>query len=81
MGLDFFVNENVLIPQPDTEILVEEVFEIAKNINNPKILDLCTGSGAIGIAIKKYMDFDNTVDEIGRIIGEKSGSCYCFRYK
>lgn len=55
MGLDFFVNENVLIPQPDTEVLVEEVISISKNIENPKILDLCTGSGAISVALKKYI--------------------------
>lgn len=59
MGLDFFVNENVLIPQPDTEILVEEVINVAKNIEKPIILDLCTGSGAIAISLKKYIDFIN----------------------
>ena len=55
MGLNFYVDENVLIPQPDTEILVEEVIETYKN-KICKILDLCTGSGAIAISVAKYVD-------------------------
>ena len=56
MGLNFYVNESVLIPQPDTEILVDEVINIAGTIAEPKILDLCTGSGAIAVSLKKNIN-------------------------
>jgi len=55
MGLNFYVNENVLIPQPDTEVLVEEVIEKVKQNVSKNILDLCTGSGAIAVSIAKNM--------------------------
>lgn len=53
MKINFIVTKDVLIPQPDTEILVEEVIKIANKIENPLILDLCTGSGAIAVSIAK----------------------------
>ncbi len=53
MGLPFRVNRSVLIPRLDTEILVENVIETIKRMDrrDPEVLDLCTGSGAIGISI------------------------------
>jgi release factor glutamine methyltransferase len=52
-GLDFMVNEHVLIPRPETEVLVEAVLGVIKNTNCPRILDLGTGSGNIAISLTK----------------------------
>lgn len=50
MGLDFFVNEHVLIPRQDTETLVELVLQEQRGTEK-KLLDLCTGSGCIAISL------------------------------
>ena len=49
----FKVGEGVLIPRSDTEILVEKAAQFLKDIENPQVLDLCAGSGCIGISIAK----------------------------
>lgn len=80
MKLNFYVDENVLIPQPDTEILVEEVIKLAKEKENLEILDLCTGSGCIGISLAKYtkksrviaIDISNKAIQIAKLNAEKN---------
>ena len=63
MGLSFMVNEDVLIPRQDTEVLVEQVLYRLKP--GFKVLDMCTGSGCIGISIKKHFkDVDVTCVDI-----------------
>lgn len=50
-GLDIEVREGVLIPRPETEELVAWVIEKAADIERPRILDICTGSGCIALAL------------------------------
>ena len=52
-GLTFMVGEGVLIPRPETENLVEYVLNEIKNVKNPIVFDLCSGSGCIGITVAK----------------------------
>ncbi len=68
-GLDFKVGEGVLIPRPDTEILIDFVLE-NKISDNPIIYDLCSGSGCIGITVAK------NIPEAQVYLAEKSPLAY-----
>lgn len=50
-GFNFYINNNVLAPRPETEILVDNALKMIKD--NQSVLDLCCGSGIIGLTIKK----------------------------
>ncbi len=51
MGYEFYVNDKVLIPRQDTEILAEEGLRVIKDVPKPSILDMCTGSGCILLSL------------------------------
>ena len=52
-GLPLDISESVLIPRPDMEVLVDRALACIKTLDEPRVLDLCAGSGCIGLAIAK----------------------------
>ena len=66
MGLEFFVDENVLIPRQDTELTAETAIGfLDERKGNAKVLDLCTGSGALAVSIKsRFENADVTASDI-----------------
>ena len=52
--IDLYVGEGVLIPRQDTETVCEAAFEVIGTMENPQVVDLCSGSGCIALAVKKF---------------------------
>ena len=76
-GMEFKVNENVLIPRPDTETLVETAIDLYKeNDLKGDILDLCTGSGAIASSIAKELNRDVKMADISLLASETAKENY-----
>ena len=53
-GMDLDINESVLIPRADTEVLAEQAIDFVKTLAEPRVLDLCAGSGCVGLAVAKF---------------------------
>ena len=52
--MELMVGEGVLIPRQDTETVCEAAFSVINQFENPQVTDLCSGSGCIALAVKKY---------------------------
>ena len=79
MGLDFIVTPDVLIPRFDTERLVEKALELLQPIARPIVLDICTGSGAIAVAISHYKPdaavYAGDISEAALKVAEQNNQC------
>ena len=76
-GMEFKVNENVLIPRPDTETLVETAITLYKENNMKRdVMDLCTGSGAIATALSVELDRDIKMGDISPLAAEVAKENY-----
>ena len=60
-GLPLDISERVLIPRPDTEVLAAAVIEGLREAESPRVLDLCAGSGCIGLAVAKHVPGSHVV--------------------
>ena len=79
MGLDFIVTPDVLIPRFDTERLVEKALELLQPIARPIVLDICTGSGSIAVAISHYKPdaavYAGDISEAALKVAEQNNQC------
>ena len=79
MGLDCIVTPDVLIPRFDTERLVEKALELLQPIAQPIVLDVCTGSGAIAVAISHYKPdaavYAGDISEAALKVAEQNNQC------
>ncbi|MBQ7534271.1 MAG: peptide chain release factor N(5)-glutamine methyltransferase [Stomatobaculum sp.] len=82
-GSDLYVDERVLIPRQDTEVLVAAALDVAAMLDGfPALLDLCTGSGCIPIALSRLGDFGSITAsdlsaealEVAKINAEQNGA-------
>ena len=60
-GLPLDISESVLIPRPDTEVLAEQAIRFAGSLEAPRILDLCAGSGCVGLALASQVPASHVV--------------------
>lgn len=65
-GLEFKVDDNVLSPRPESEMLVENALKYINENNYKTALDMCTGSGCLAISIKKNCDVEMTAVDISQ---------------
>jgi release factor glutamine methyltransferase len=85
-GMEFKINPFVLIPRPETEELVEWILS-ENEVSNPRILDLCTGSGCIAIVLAKKIpgaelhawDISSAALDVAKLNAEKNGVEVIFR--
>lgn len=70
MGIDFYVKDGVLIPRADTEVLVEEVIKLIDERGYKNIVDVCSGSGAIGLSIAKHCKVEVDLCDISDVAKE-----------